>query len=91
MRCARSVCDVIQIYTEGGALICGITRGNIERLTSGKPMRITPHRPVADVFIVFGEDKPSILRELRLTRSEEHAPAARVIAANPGTWLGSAV
>lgn len=56
---------MVQLYLDGGALICGITRGNIERLTGGQPLRIVPRKPVETIFVMFGEDKVSILRQLK--------------------------
>ena len=56
---------MIQAYT-GDRLIVGVTRGNIDRLTAGKPMvvRFADHANIREVFVLFGEDKPAILQQL---------------------------
>lgn len=47
-------------------LLIGVTRENITRLTDGKPMRVIlpEHITVREVFVLFGEDKPEILKQL---------------------------
>jgi hypothetical protein len=56
---------MIQAYTDD-RMIVGITRKNVERLTDGKPLVIRPiaHRRVTEILVLFGEDKPAILRQL---------------------------
>ena len=62
---------MIQAYA-GDKLIVGVTRGNIDRLTAGKPMRvqIVEHANVREILVVFGEDKPSILAQLEAAGAE---------------------
>ena len=57
---------MIQAYCDDGKLVVGVTRGNVDRLTDGKPLVIRPlaHRRVTEILVLFGEDKPSILRQL---------------------------
>lgn len=48
----------------GDIHIVGLTRKNIERLTSGEPIRVINLRPSAGTYIVFGETKPAIIAQL---------------------------
>jgi hypothetical protein len=52
-------------FYAGGLLIVGVTRGNVDRLTAGQPMKFDVVRPVQTVVVVFGENKPAILEELK--------------------------
>jgi hypothetical protein len=45
-------------------LVVGVTRGNIDRLTAHRPMRIQLVRPVSEILVVFGETKPDIIAEM---------------------------
>lgn len=55
---------MIQAYCDGKVIV-GITRGNVERLTAGRPIRVQLLRQnVTEVLVLFGEDKPAILRQL---------------------------
>lgn len=56
---------MLQLYFETGFLVVGVTRGSIERLTAGQPLKIALLRqPVNEIAVVFGETKPEILRAL---------------------------
>lgn len=47
-------------------LICGITKMNIRKLVDEKlPMRIECKRSIDCVVVVYGENKPDILRQLK--------------------------
>lgn len=56
---------MIQAYM-GDMLLLGVTRGNIERLTAGKPIhvQVVDHATIRRVGVVFGEDKPAIIAQL---------------------------
>ena len=54
---------MIQAYQDD-LLIVGVTRGNIDRLTAHRPMKIDIMKPIKQVLIVFGETKPDIIAEL---------------------------
>lgn len=60
---------MIQMYisTTNGVRVCvyGITRGNVDRLTAGMPLVLRALQPADVSLVVFGEDKPSILRQLQ--------------------------
>jgi hypothetical protein len=56
---------VIQFYS-GDVVVLGITRANVEKLTSGQPIMVSlasPKRP-SKVAIVFGETKLAILADM---------------------------
>lgn len=54
---------MLQAYVDE-LLVVGVTRGNVDRLTDGQPMRIQLLKPVKDILVVFGETKPDIIAEL---------------------------
>lgn len=78
---------MLQAYTgeRGERLIVGVTRGNIDRLTAGKPMRvqIAEHVSVREVIVVFGEDKHAIVAELESAGLEFAQAHKDAVAADP--------
>ena len=60
---------MLQMYTDD-LLVVGVTRGNIDRLTAHRPMKIDLVKPVSRILVVFGEDKPAIVRELEAAGME---------------------
>ena len=56
---------MMQFYM-GDTILIGITKENMNRLTTGKPIRfdVKGKEPIKTVAIIYGEDKPAILKEL---------------------------
>ena len=75
---------MIQAYM-GDMLLLGVTRGNIERLTAGKPIhvQVVGHAIVRRVGILFGEDKPAILKQLEEAGVEIAQAMKDSVAAEP--------
>ena len=59
---------MLQFYI-GNLLMIGITKGNINKLTEGKPIyfEIKGKEPIKKMAIIYGESKISILEELQRT------------------------
>lgn len=54
---------MIQAYA-GDKMVVGVTRGNIERLTAGRPLMIQLVKSVEQILVVFGESKLDIIQQL---------------------------
>lgn len=56
----------MQFYM-GELLLIGVTKGNINKLMEGKPIKfdVKGKEPIKTVGIVYGESKPAILEELQ--------------------------
>lgn len=54
---------MIQLYS-GDRLVVGLSRANVDRLVGGLPVSLPLARPVTRLFLLFGEDKVAIIREL---------------------------
>lgn len=71
---------MLQAYI-GDVLIIGVTKGNIDRLTHNKPMKIELLKPgTRIIYFVYGETKPDIIRRLEeqtdIQFEESHKRAA---------------
>lgn len=55
----------MQFYL-GNMLLVGLTRANVEKLTTDNPIHFRVHdsQHVKEIAIIFGEDKPAILDQL---------------------------
>ena len=74
---------MIQLYTEDGLMVVGITRGNINKLLAAQPMVIRPVRPVKEILVLFGEDKPAIMEELKKAGVDVRPWMSEAVAADP--------
>lgn len=56
---------MMQFYSDN-LLLVAVTRGNVENLTSGKPLviPIVAHKNPREIVVMFGETKPAIIAEL---------------------------
>lgn len=61
----------MQFYM-GELLLIGITKGNLDRLTEGKPIKLNVmgKEQIKTIGIVYGESKPAILEELQKSGME---------------------
>lgn len=63
---------MMQFYM-GELLLIGITKGNINRLMEGKPIKfeVKGKEPIRTVGVIYGESKPAILEELEKVMGEK--------------------
>lgn len=69
----------------GDRLFVGVTRGNVDRLTAGQPMRVAlmDHKAVREIVVLFGEDKPAILAQVEAAGMEIPQAVKDSAAADP--------
>lgn len=67
---------MIQLYS-GTVLVLGITKRNVDLLLDDRPIKVELQRPIDKMIIIFGKDKPSIIRKVESSTGMEVPEAVK--------------